>query len=177
MAFRMVLPGGNPFDAEDAGEYTKNSVFKSAAQSGSTDFLAVSCEKSDGSADICLVGNGPTSPANARFSEHAREDIPTLLAEVERLRAEIGRGAAPPPQTWQPIETAPKDGTLIDVWLGDGSAEDVEFYCASRRSRRSTNWHWREGKFRPFVGLGMPIVTVRPTHWMALPAPPEGERT
>jgi hypothetical protein len=99
------------------------------------------------------------------------------IAEVERLRAEIGRGAAPPPQTWQPIETAPKDGTLIDVWLGDGSAEDVEFYCASRRSRRSTNWHWREGKFRPFVGLGMPIVTVRPTHWMALPAPPEGERT
>jgi hypothetical protein len=105
------------------------------------------------------------------------EDMPTLIAEIERLRAEIGRGAAPPPQTWQPIETAPKDGTLIDVWLGDGSAEDVEFYCASRRSRRSTNWHWREGKFRPFVGLGMPIVTVRPTHWMALPAPPEGERT
>jgi hypothetical protein len=154
MAFRMVLPGGNPFDAEDAGEYTKNSVFKSAAQSGSTDFLAVSCEKSDGSADICLVGNGPTSPANARFIEHAREDIPTLLAEVERLRAEIGRGAVPPPQAWQPMETAPDDQSWFLGWNAD---------CGC--------FVWRDG---PGLIIGEDPA---PTHWMPFPAPPEGERT
>jgi hypothetical protein len=77
--------------------------------------------------------------------------------------------------TWQPIENAPKDGTVIDVWLGDADAEDVEFYC-TRGTRRSAGWSWRQGKFRPEMGLGMPVVTVRPTHWMPLPSAPEAQR-
>lgn len=75
---------------------------------------------------------------------------------------------------WQPIETAPKDGTIIDVWLGDADESDQAFYC-SEGSRRSPNWTWRHGKFRPLGGLNVTMpVFVRPTHWMPLPEPPRG---
>lgn len=74
--------------------------------------------------------------------------------------------------TWQPIESAPKDGTIIDVWLGDTGPSDLAFYCASN-TRRSPNWHWMNGKFRPFGGLLQIPVFVVPTHWMPLPEPPE----
>lgn len=74
---------------------------------------------------------------------------------------------------WQPIETAPKDGSLVDVWLGNAEVDEVEFYC-DRGTRRATGWHYRNGKFRPHMGLGLPVVTVTPTHWMPLPAPPSG---
>jgi hypothetical protein len=33
-----------------------------------------------------VTGDGPTSEANADFVAHAREDVPWLIAEVERLR-------------------------------------------------------------------------------------------
>ena len=72
---------------------------------------------------------------------------------------------------WQPIETAPKDGTIFDVWLGDASKSDLDFYCG-RGTQRSPSWHWWNGKFRPAGGLGMPTF-VQPTHWMPLPAAPK----
>lgn len=73
---------------------------------------------------------------------------------------------------WQPIETAPKDGTIFDVWLGDADASDVGYYCTAG-TRRSTGWSWRSGKFRPCGGLGVIVPTfVIPTHWMPLPDPP-----
>lgn len=73
---------------------------------------------------------------------------------------------------WQPIETAPRDGTLVNVWLGEADAEDVAFYCIPG-TRLSTGWTWRQGKLRPAMGMWMPVVTVRPTHWMPLPDPPK----
>lgn len=75
-------------------------------------------------------------------------------------------------ETWQPIESAPKDGTLVDVWLGNADPEECEFYCGSKDYRRSTGWRYQHGRFRPHVGLMLPVVTVFPTHWMLLPAPP-----
>ena len=75
--------------------------------------------------------------------------------------------------TWHPIETAPKDGTIFDVWLGDAESADVSFYC-SPGTRRSTDWAWRDGKFRPLGGLNvtMPVFVV-PTHWAHRPNPPQ----
>lgn len=74
--------------------------------------------------------------------------------------------------TWQPIETAPRNGTIVDVWLGDAEEEDIDFYC-SPGTRRACDWSWRDGKWRPHIrGLSL-TVFVQPTHWMPLPAPPE----
>jgi hypothetical protein len=74
---------------------------------------------------------------------------------------------------WQPIETAPKDGMIIDVWLGNADQPDLDFYCTPG-TRRATNWHYTHGKFRPYLGLPHAMPTfVEPTHWMPLPEPPE----
>jgi len=63
---------------------------------------------------------------------------------------------------WQPIETAPKDGTRIMAWWPDVVLD---------KSIGVTSWmapvgyciHWtRDGRWSPFD----------PTHWMPLPAPP-----
>lgn len=74
---------------------------------------------------------------------------------------------------WRPIETAPRDGTVIDVWLGDADEEDVDFYCTPG-TRRSPAWGFIAGRFRPLIGLSTPMTTfVQPTHWMPMPGPPE----
>jgi hypothetical protein len=82
---------------------------------------------------------------------------------------------------WQPIETAPKDGTVIDVWLR-GSLDDIEFYCqgppmrvlgADQYQGRSAGWMWLNDKFRPYMrGLHMPTF-IQPTHWQSMPEPPQ----
>ena len=74
-------------------------------------------------------------------------------------------------QTWQPIETAPKDGTIFDVYLGNAEPEDVAFYC-TEGTRRSSGWWWFQGKFRPKAGLAHCLCFIEPTHWMPLPHPP-----
>ena len=95
---------------------------------------------------------------------------------LRRLTAAlIERERAP----WQPIETAPKDGTLIDLlypyprgraiscmW-GDGSGFGPE-------------WFWREPRWDGGVLLPEDQWSVssypnmEPTHWMPAPKPPEG---
>jgi hypothetical protein len=75
-------------------------------------------------------------------------------------------------QQWQPIETAPKDGTIIDVWVND---PDGPF--------RQTNAIWNDGYWvlrrnmwssieSFFDEKGVPKIKI--THWMPLPKPPEG---
>jgi hypothetical protein len=72
-ACRMVMEGEDrPLTAEEIGEYVMNSVRKSATESGTEDFLFIYVEKPNGPADVCHVGNGPTSPENADFIAHAR---------------------------------------------------------------------------------------------------------
>jgi len=73
---------GDNLTPEELGEYVCNSVKKSALASGTTDFLFVSAEKPDGPADVCHVGNGPTSPANAKLIAAA----PDLLHALTMVR-------------------------------------------------------------------------------------------
>ena len=80
---------------------------------------------------------------------------------------------------WQPIETAPKDGTTIDVWR-DGLRETVYWglpphHCGEMGSYCDSDWHnlkekdWICATFGEFTGgEDDPF-----THWMPLPAPPE----
>ena len=80
---------------------------------------------------------------------------------------------------WQPIDTAPKDGAIIDVWLGDtddpvttAGKSDIEFYC-SKGTKRSPAWHWNGDRFRPHIAGLVPLTTfVQPSHWMPISTPP-----
>jgi hypothetical protein len=60
---------------------------------------------------------------------------------------------------WQPIETAPKDGTRILVCQRMVRGEMVF------RSVRITHWWFSFGRWNMTRGT--------PTHWMPLPDPPE----
>lgn len=100
------------------------------------------------------------------------EMIDTGKSSMDCMRAAI---AAYEQAMWRPIEEAKKDGTIIDVWLGDASESDVNFYC-TEGTRRSPGWSWYRGKFRPCAGLDVQApVFVTPTHYRPLPPPPGKE--
>lgn len=87
---------------------------------------------------------------------------------------------------WQPIETAPKDGTLVDLWIVGGD-NTVDFYAPDAkkikgrpvRHGRVTALMWmhkppNQPNWYGSHGLGYPLSPdVTPTHWRPLPAPPE----
>ena len=91
---------------------------------------------------------------------------------------------------WQPIETAPNDGTVVDLWVV-GTTSDVDFYSITAKKVKGKPF--RHGRAENFVFahkppnspnwypvgglLGYPLpCDVQPTHWRPLPAPPaEGE--
>lgn len=56
---------------------------------------------------------------------------------------------------WQPIETAPRDGTWILVYV-NGTVTNAFFYLG----------HWDDGDY---------FSRMEPTHWMPLPEPPDEE--
>jgi hypothetical protein len=64
---------------------------------------------------------------------------------------------------WQPIETAPKDGTFVLCCHESGHINILQFNGnASDLSQPA----WRKDCYSG--------QTFRPTHWMPLPKPPEG---
>jgi len=68
---------------------------------------------------------------------------------------------------WQPIDTAPKDGTsvlLYGIWSGEvhGSANEYSILQASFSFK---NWLVEGGEYYC-------AYVINPTHWMPLPAPP-----
>ena len=72
--------------------------------------------------------------------------------------------------TWQPIETAPKDGTRIDLWTKTWIAASDSFMW-----KRITDCRWSKGDAltnTPARWSGCDPNRV-PTHWMPIPAAPE----
>jgi hypothetical protein len=63
---------------------------------------------------------------------------------------------------WQPIETAPKDGTPILAWPCEGMPYVV------RWEHRVSGYKWIEAG-------GEGYEQYEPTNWMPLPEPPKGE--
>jgi len=71
---------------------------------------------------------------------------------------------------WQPIETAPKDGTsvlLYGIWSGEVHGHDNE-YSILQASFSFKYWLVEGGEYYCAYVLN-------PTHWMPLPAPPKKE--
>jgi len=72
---------------------------------------------------------------------------------------------------WQPIETAPKDGSVL---FGYGTrhsasdiAEDEKAVTKIRYGQYGRNWHWYEAAATPRGATGF-----TPTHWLPIPPPP-----
>jgi len=69
---------------------------------------------------------------------------------------------------WQPIETAPKDGTklLVGRFTGNNNSANHEGLIA-------VDWYRTPGMMAGFIGFGKFNTTWwPPTHWMPLPPPP-----
>lgn len=65
---------------------------------------------------------------------------------------------------WQPIETAPKDGTIIDLWVVELDCDDSGF--------RFADAYWLEGAWvDDFEEVDE--AACRITHWMPRPEPPK----
>ena len=63
---------------------------------------------------------------------------------------------------WQPIETAPKDGTSILLFASD--YPPLSYMGVGQWAFADPDLGFVEGWFWPFA--------IRPTHWMPLPVPP-----
>ncbi len=124
--------------------------------------------------------NSDEDNANAKQFVYYRTAAPALAREVERLQVDLNRAhealderdelrerverltAALKAQTgWQPIETAPKDGTKLQGWNVDGWIPRIRFHSDR------TGWQYAEGNtwwtFSEYR---------QPTHWQPLPQPP-----
>ena len=89
-----------------------------------------------------------------------RAEMREGAAEIDRLTAEIERLRAA--SQWQPIETAPKDGTKVLVWR-PYEDKDHEAHCGvDRWSDVSGSW-WNSRRYQ------------QPTQWQPLPSPPTQE--
>lgn len=104
------------------------------------------------------------------YFEGGCDSVLALTAEVERLRAELDihmgiaasaiyHGAKRSAESqWQPMETAPRDGTMVLMWTECGVV--IGFW-----GQRANQW------LRPASSHNKDLEDVR--HWMPLPKPPE----
>jgi len=106
-------------------------------------------------------------------TEHFEKDTETIRTALQSARE------------WMPIESAPRDGTPVDLWLGNAEFPRRETDCVFREFTESewhthhtedehgkdTDKHWFDSGFRgwPFVGDDFP------THWMKTPPAPKDE--
>lgn len=70
---------------------------------------------------------------------------------------------------WQPIETAPRDGTEVDLWCVEKNGKYAPRRLTNRRYGSMQNW---VGEEVVSWNVGDPYRDWRPTHWMPLPATP-----
>lgn len=92
--------------------------------------------------------------------------VDDIFANLDRIAAQFL-----PAPAWQPIATAPKDGTEVDLWFKDGN-----------ESYRFADARWIDGKWCTFdhetdswEGIGELGDLAYATHWQPLPAPPQAD--
>lgn len=119
--------------------------------------------------DTGRYGNDADGKAVAKLWNAWRAGELASAAENAALRERVAEmeGAG-----WQPIETAPRDGTKIDLW-------GINHLHYAKKCERlvNTSWgpvtdwiggerlDWKHGRGEGF----------EPTHWMPLPAPPSAD--
>lgn len=80
---------------------------------------------------------------------------------------------------WQPIESAPKDGTVIDLWLAEGRRATDAYWSFSRdgatgeRLPETAYDCWAYVRGSSGMGGAYPAgVDGKATHWMPIPNSP-----
>jgi len=100
-----------------------------------------------------------------RFKQWVLDYTPDYIWNLIDISAQWGLDAAAPASLasqWQPIETAPKDGT--EILLCFGSDKNSQGLLHARWHEPFPNWL--------AVSYGREILDA-PTHWQPLPAPPK----
>jgi hypothetical protein len=106
--------------------------------------------------------------------EDARDALRDILEETPLYTFPPQRQ---PLTEWQPIETAPRDGTAVlvmrDIWPGTKSGRAEKCYG---HNTYVAEWWQDEGDGGEWVcymdRIEEPVCPIEPTHWMPLPAPP-----
>lgn len=80
-----------------------------------------------------------------------------LLDELERLR-----------NPWQPIATAPRDGTVVMLWLRSPWSEPLIAYWFEPWGNWQLQGYRPDSREDEISGIGANV----PSHWMPLPAAP-----
>lgn len=94
-------------------------------------------------------------------ADTARLILRDASAELARMREAL--------TGWQPIETAPRDGTHIDVWYAPKSPTGEPLIpCRVAYAYFEDGRWWYQNTSN---GLGLRLWQ-EPTHWMPLPEPP-----
>lgn len=140
----------------------------------------------------------PSKPPAPDGVTPSREQISKILLTAYdhweaagEILALVSTPRPPGPGAWRPIETAPRDGTLVDLWCVSPDNEDATAIrltdCAWHNADAifpHTGWtrvtddgNWDLVESRPTSPLGLPAW--KPTHFMLPPAPPSssGEAT
>ena len=105
--------------------------------------------------------------------DHGEHDpVPVGLweqPEVEKLARwcldRLAAGAEPPKPTWQPIESAPRDGNrFLGLWQNGNNVQ----YVTAKKSKNGGPWtdEFELYNYSSFL-----------THWMPLPDAPPGDST
>ena len=119
------------------------------------------------------MSDQPLTMSKEREAEiRARCGVTALLSsEVEPLLRELDatRAALAQATTWQPMESAPKDGTNILAWLA--TWEMPAF--VNWRVGRSGIAMWNDAVEHDNEMDGSDAYSHPPTHWLPLPAPPK----
>ena len=66
---------------------------------------------------------------------------------------------------WQPIETAPNDGTEILLFTVSGIIQGYFSYG-----------EWEQSVTHATYDMAYSVISHHPTHWMPLPAPPKAQK-
>lgn len=131
-----------------------NSQHKKAVFSEAVDKDGSWAEMNSDMENGCIDSKGVASAALAiAYADHCAAPLLARIAELEAA------------QTWQPIESAPKDGTWILVI--DNTFDGLEGAFVAQRAE-CFGGCWLTNSF------GKRDV-VRATHWMPLPTPPKGD--
>lgn len=124
-------------------------------------------DNDDGRGIVACGCGAETVGPRLNWVDGSREQAASIAVAVSRWnsRADLA------PQ-WQPIETAPRDGTSVDLWGVNLLSHDKRSHRIAGVSFGSVrDWmgqereDWQHGRGEDF----------QPTHWMPLPAPPQGD--